>query len=165
MKNYIIGLLLVIILVFASLFYKEKTRLRYAAFPIVETKGSDSVNLHLYVFFSKQNCIPCLDYIKELNELPQEIKVVGVVPDFELKDEAILRELTGATFPLIGNSRFKNFIPLYSPTTVGVSTKGEIYFVLPGVPGEKEYIESFLMNLYYKLQRIFVNKKTNNPRP
>jgi hypothetical protein len=165
MKNYIIGLLMVIILVFASLFYKEKTRLRYAAFPIVETKANDNVNLHLYVFFSKQNCTPCLEYIKELNELPPEIKVFGVAPDFELKDEAILRELTGAAFPLIGNSRFKNFIPIYSPTTVGVSTNGEIYFVLPGVPGEKEYIESFLMNLYFKLQRIFMNKKTNNPRP
>ena len=163
MKNYIIGLLMVIIMVFASLFYREKTRLRYNAFPIVETKANDSANLHLYVFFSKQNCAPCLEYIKELNALPQEIKVFGVVPDFELKDELILRELTGAKFSLIPNSRFKGFIPIYSPTTVGVSTKGEIYFVLPGVPGEKEYIENFLMNLYYKLQRIFMNKK-NNPR-
>ncbi|MDQ1349870.1 MAG: hypothetical protein QG657_171 [Acidobacteriota bacterium] len=159
MKNYIIGLLMVISLVFASLFYKEKTRLRYAEFPVVETKVSDNSHLHLYVFFSKQNCVPCLEYIKELNELPPEIKVFGVVPDFEVKDEAILRELTGAAFPLIGNSQFKWFIPLYSPTTVGVSTKGEIYFVLPGVPGEKDYIENFLMNLYYKLQRIFVNKR------
>ena len=157
MKNYVIGLLIVIIIALSSVIYKEKIKrvYIYGDFPVVETKTGGNIHFHLYVFFSKKNCYDCLGYIKELNHLPPEIAVFGVVPEDELKDKKNLKELTGAEFPLLGNSRFKNFIPLYSPATIGVSTKGDIFFVMPGVPDEKEYIEKFLLSFYYKMLRYF----------
>jgi len=157
MKNYIIGLLLIIIIALTSLLYREKKEKVniYEGFPVVETKTGKHIHMHLYVFFSKKNCLDCLGYIAELNQLPPEIGVFGAVPEGELKDEAGLRELTGAAFPLFSNSRFRDFIPLYSPATIGVSTRGDIFFVMPGVPDEKEYIENFLLSFYYKMLRYF----------
>jgi hypothetical protein len=161
MKNYALGLLIVFIIVLSSLLYKEKIKQVsiYGDFPVVETKSSETVHFHLYVFFSKRNCFDCLGYIRELNHLPPEIAVFGIVPENELKDEAGLRELTGAAFPLLGNTGFKDFIPLYSPTTIGVSTRGDIFFIMPGVPNEKEYIEKFLLSFYYKMLRYFTPGK------
>jgi hypothetical protein len=43
---------------------------------------------------------------------------------------------------------------------MGVSPiDGRIIFTLPGVPGEKKYLENFLESLYSKLYPIFVEQK------
>lgn len=161
MENYIIGLLIVIIIVCISIIYKDKTQRPYSGFPIAKA-GKDengSVAMYLFVFFSKRNCRDCLEYIEALNHLPPEFNVIGVVSKAELENEKELRSLTKAAFPLISNPKFKKFIPLYSPTTVGVSPKGNILFVLPGVPGEKEYLTNFLFSLYTKLMPLFMDQK------
>ena len=92
-----------------------------------------------------------MEIVEVLNRLQEPFVVIGVVSDLELKDEALLRKKTGVKFPLVSNSKYKMYIPRYSPAIVGTSQKGEIFFVMPGVPGEKEYIENFLYGLYYKL--------------
>ncbi|NIR04015.1 MAG: hypothetical protein GTN82_01150 [Candidatus Aminicenantes bacterium] len=164
MKNYIIGTLAVVILVLASIIYKnELSPSPRNRFPVSEeTKSVDAeieVPLYLYVFFTKRNCIDCLEIIGALNNLPPQFKVFGIVLEHELKDEKELRRLTGAAFPLMSASKYKKYIPWYTPSITGVSPTGDILFVLPGVPGEKEYLSNFLDSLYAKVYPIFLKVK------
>jgi hypothetical protein len=153
MKNYIIGLLLVTIFVLGSLFYKHhaKNSILDAQFPVKVIAPSDPPTLYLYVFFSIRNCRDCLDIIETLNTLPPWFVVRGVLPEEELKKEKEVRLYIGASFPLESQEKFKRFIPRYYPSVTGVSAKGEFFCVLPGVPGEKEYLQNFLNSMYQRL--------------
>ncbi|MDQ1354064.1 MAG: hypothetical protein QG657_4373 [Acidobacteriota bacterium] len=161
MKNYVIGLLVVVIVVLASIMYKNEYSPPKNRFPLpkeistFETKAP----LILYVFFSKSNCPDCLEIIDVLNNLPPYFAVFGIVPEDELKEEKELRRITKAAFPLISVSKYRKYIPWYAPTIVGVSSvNGDILFTLPGVPGEKAYLEIFLESLYKKLYPIFLTE-------
>ncbi|MFC2146171.1 hypothetical protein ACFLRT_02290 [Acidobacteriota bacterium] len=162
MKNYIIGVLVVIIVVLSSLLYKKDKTSIPKRFPALEevNKSDAEVPLILYVFFSKRNCLDCMEGIRVLNDLPPHFIVRGVVPKSELEDEEELRGITGAEFPLMSVSEYKKYIPWYTPSITGVSPiDGRIIFTLPGVPGEKDYLENFLESLYVKLYPIFVEQK------
>lgn len=161
LKNYVIGTLLVAILILVSIMIKNDRSLGIP-FPVHEdakVRAADiEIPLFLYVFFSQRNCRDCMEVLDVLNNLPPRFIVTGVVPGSELKDEKKLRALTGAAFPLIPFSEFsKKHIPWYAPTIIGVSPKGKIIFSLPGVPGEKEYMETFLESLYEKTYPYFLN--------
>jgi len=161
MKNYVIGLLTVIILFLSSLLYKHSITTVERKFPIYgEVEKVDvEIPFFLNIFFSKQNCSDCLEIISVLNNLPPHFIVQGIVPDNELKDEGGLRRMTEAEFPLSGTSNYNAYIPWYSPAIVGVSSKGDIIFTLPGVPGEKEYLKVFLESLYKKLYPVLLEEK------
>jgi hypothetical protein len=164
MKNYIIGVLGVIILVLVSIIYKDKLSLRNR-FPLPEgiKKFEARVPLIIYVFFSKSNCPDCLEIIELLNNLPPYFAVFGIVPENELMDEKELRRITNAAFPLMSVSKYREYIPWYAPTIVGVSpAKGDILFILPGVPGEKEYLGNFLDALYTKIYPILLTAPPGN---
>lgn len=161
LKNYIIGTLLVGLLIMASIMIKNNRSLGIP-FPVHEEAKVRAANieipLFLYVFFSQRNCHDCLEVLQVLKELPPHFIVTGVVPGSELKDEKKLRNLTGVAFPLLPFSEFsKTHIPWYTPTIVGVSPNGKIIFSLPGVPGEKEYLTTFLESLYEKTYSYFLN--------
>jgi hypothetical protein len=164
MKNYIIACLVVIIMVLSSLLYKQCKTSIPQRFPMMEeaSKGDVEVPLILYVFFSKKNCVDCLEVIQALNHLPPHFIVRGLVPKSELDEEQELRAITGATFPLVSISpKYHRFIPWYTPAITGVSpVDGEIIFTIPGVPGEKEYLVDFLQSLYEKLYPTFIKQKT-----
>lgn len=124
--------------------------------PVKDTSGEPP--LYLYIFFSRNNCPDCLDVIKVINELPHPFVVTGIVPVNELKNEADLRNTTGATFNLIGfKDAHKSFKPHYTPAIYGVSGSGKILFILPGVPGEKKYLYDFLINFYGKSIELLIN--------
>jgi len=151
----------VAILILVSIMIKNDRSLGIP-FPVHEdakVRAADiEIPLFLYVFFSQRNCRDCMEVLDVLNNLPPRFIVTGVVPGSELKDEKKLRALTGAAFPLIPFSEFsKKHIPWYAPTIIGVSPKGKIIFSLPGVPGEKEYMETFLESLYEKTYPYFLN--------
>jgi hypothetical protein len=162
MKNYIIGVLVVIIVVLSSLLYKQNKTSFPKRFPALEEakKGDAEVPLILYVFFSKRNCLDCMEVMEVLNKLPPHFIVRGILPKKELEDEKELRGITGAEFPLMRVSEYKKYIPWYTPSIVGVSPiDGRIIFTLPGVPGEKEYLKNFMESLYNKLYPIFAEQK------
>ena len=162
MKNYIIGVLVVIIVVLSSLLYKQDKTTVPKRFPALEEakKGDVEVPLILYVFFSKRNCLDCMEVIRTLNHLPPHFVVRGIVPKKELEDEKELRAITGAEFPLMTAEKYRKYLPWYTPCIIGVSPiDGRIIFSLPGVPGEKEYLENFLESIYSKLYPIFVEQK------
>jgi len=97
-----------------------------------------------------------LRVIDVLNELPSHFVVKGIVPEEELKNEVELRKITGAKFELEKlSSRYIKFLPNYAPTLFGMGRKGKIYFILPGVPTEKEYLRNFLDSFYYKAFHMF----------
>ena len=167
MKNYVIGILLVAILVLSSIIFKnEMSPSPRNKFPVLAEfmRGDVEVPLFLYVFFSKNNCIDCLGIIETLGRLPSHFVVIGLVPQSQLENEKELREITGAAFPLISAAKYKKYIPWYTPTIIGVSPERDILFVLPGVPGEKEYLLHFLDSLYERVYPIFLEKKISQKK-
>lgn len=152
MKNYLIAILLVGNLILASIIYRSSRVSIYHGFPYNKLNNVEDAEtpLYLFLFFSMQSCSPCLDVIEVLNRLPEEFKVIGIVPERELSDEKALRAMTGAKFELIGHKGSKKFIPPYVPALLGVSKSNKVFFILPGVPNEEEYLEQFLMDFYHK---------------
>jgi len=164
LKNYIIGTLLVIILVLVSFIYRSSNQPCGVGFPIqpedrARVSSDIDVPCFLYVFFKKNNCHDCLEIIKVLNNLPPQFVVTGIVSEKELVNEKELREITGAMFPLRSSEGYKKQSPWYTPTIIGVSPQGIILFTLPGVPNEKEYLETFLNALYGKTYPAFLQLK------
>ncbi len=162
MKNYVIVALAVVILVLASLMYKN-SKTSTPPFPIHEeakTRGKNvEVPLYIYVYFKKNNCHDCLDVMDVLNTLPPQFVVTGIVPEEELKNEKELRAFTGAAFPLEGLEKYRKHRPWYTPTLIGVSPTGNILFTTPGVPGETAYLATFLDAVYGRMYPIFLEEK------
>lgn len=166
MKNYVIGTLAVALLATASIMYKNENFPRKWS-PVIESGGKGDVEfpLHLYVFLNKNNCTDCLEIVEVLNNLPPHFVVFGLVPEEQLDNETEIRQRTGAAFPLRSAGDFKKHAPWYSPTIVGVSpTTGKVYFTLPGVPGGKAYLESFLESLYSKLYPVFLEENVSKKK-
>ncbi len=144
--------LLTVILVLSSFLYDNGKQSIYNNCPVIENENpGDEVALFIYIFFSKRNCRDCLQIIEILNRLQPPFKAIGVVPGSELKEEGELRNITGAAFRLISCAEYKKYIPLYSPSLMGISRRGKIYFVIPGVPGMKTYLEQFITVFYDKI--------------
>ncbi len=167
MKNYIIGFLVICIALLASMLYKDSKKPVLDRFPM-ERKASnrqpgnpDEPQLFLYIFFSQANCHVCMEAIEILNHLPSQFPVAGIVPWKELENETQLREKTGAKFDLIPFKKsYRPFVPNYSPSIFGVARNGKILFVLPGVPGEGDYLYNFLTEFYGKsLQYLITASK------
>lgn len=163
-RNYVIGLLMVVILVLGSFVYKQRNTMVCYHFPIpgnLKTKSIDPP-FYLFLFFSKHDCPSCLDeMVKVLNKLTPPFCPAGIVPGEELKDERELRRLKGVSFPLYSFREFKKYLPVYTPTLFGVSPSGKVIFVLPGVPGQKSDLKNTLESISGKLYLSF--KKENIP--
>lgn len=157
MKNYIIGALIATVIALSSFLYKYSVNDTNKTFSLPlstdEIKTDGTPKLLLLVFFSRNNCRDCLGIIDVLNNMPSSQFIVrGVIPDKELENIEEVRTITNAVFPIQGEKKFKNFTPKYSPAIVGASVKGDLFFILPGVPGGRDCTEMFLYSLYYKLQ-------------
>ncbi len=149
---YVIVLIVVILLVGVSYFYKFSSQDIYNSFPLKKSYTEKSGPIfYLYIFFSKHNCNICLDLIPVLNDFPPEVKVIGVIPDKQLEEESQIRQMVGAAFELEGNSKYKKYIPIYSPALIGVSETGKIFFVLPVIPEFKDCLFNYVMALKNKI--------------
>ncbi len=165
MKNYLIVFLMVVILALTSIIYKNSKSSIYDDFPLKKISTADvDAPLFLYVFFSKNNCSDCMQVIDVLNQLPIQYKVVGVVPGNELEKESELRRMTKVEFQLISLEQYKKYVPPYAPSILGISQKGKIYFILPGVPKAKEYLQKFLAEFHHKVYPALIQlKEIPNP--
>ena len=160
MRNYIIGLLAIIILFLGSVIYRHQNTMVNHHFPVPENlkKKSDNVPFYLFLFFSRNDCIPCVVEIVEiLNTLPSQFCSAGIAPIEELKDKQELKRLTGASFPLYSYKKYKKYIPWHTPTLFGVSPSGKIIFVFPGIVGQSHYLDlkKSLASIYGKLYPSF----------
>lgn len=100
-------------------------------------------------FFSPNNCVPCLDVSRKVNEISVSVPVVGVVAD--CYDDELENLKTKYVFPIMPLSdKFKDFVPLLSPALVAVDKKFRVLMVLPGLSGQDEYIEKIVWELAAK---------------
>jgi len=157
--SYLIILLIVGLLVVSSFLYKEIRKPIFHHFPVKEIAIETDVDnpFYLLLFFSRFNCRDCLEIIDTLNTLEKPFFVYGLIPSQELMDEKTFRLESGAQFPLIKAERFSKYYPLYSPTLLGISQKGQILFTLPAVPHQNEYFTLFLNNSYEKAYHILLD--------
>jgi hypothetical protein len=161
MKNYVIGVLVVVIVFLGSVVYKQLNKMVCYHFPVPEElkKESADVPLYLFLFFSKDDCRPCIvEMVEVINSLPSQFCAAGIAPAEELKDEAGLRQLIGTSFPLYSFQRFKKYLPWRTPTLFGVSPSGRVIFVLPGIPDlqdQKVYLRNFIVSAYGRLYDSF----------
>lgn len=143
-----------------SIIYKQQNTMVCHHFPVPENlkKNSADVPFYLFLFFSKKNCMPCLvEIVGVLNRFPSQFCAAGIAPAEELKDETELRRLIGASFPLYSDQEFTKYLPWHTPTLFGVSPSGKIIFVLPGIQGQRDYLdlEKSLLSIYGKLYPTF----------
>lgn len=164
MKNLSIAFLLVMILLLSSFYYKKSEGNVCHGFPLSDVTQANDIDapLFLFFFFSKNNCPPCLEIIKTLNALPSQFEVIGVMPDHELKEEKEIREQTSASFKLVGVKKYMKFATCYSPSLIGVSQKGKIFFVLPAVPEENDYFKTFLESFYSAAYLLLLDQDKKN---
>ena len=155
MKNYLIAFLIVTAIFLGSLNYKSKKSYILDHFPINKFQTEyESPRIYLIFFFSIDNCFPCLSIIETLNNLPSQYKVIGLVPEKEINFEDEVRKITNARFELKSYEGLRKFRPNYYPSLFGVSQKGNILFILPGVPGQDEYLRQFLESFLHKASLI-----------
>jgi len=158
MKSYIIALLTVAVIFLGSVIYKNNTSSALKQFPIHKLKAEkENPRIYLIFCFSMNNCLPCLEVIETLNQLPDQYKVIGLVPDEELQFEDELRRITTARFELRSLKRFKKYVPNYAPSLFGISQKGKIFFILPGVSGENVYLRQFLESFLHRAKSLLGN--------
>jgi len=136
----------VIILYLSSIIYRERVTPVTTHFPVKrlgeEFRGE--IQLNLILFFSMKNCPPCLKVIDYLNKPPDGVRVVGIVPEKEIQLLNKIRQTTGAGFPIYSFKRWRRYNPIYAPTLFGVGPEGNIYFMLPCVGLEENYLPGYL---------------------
>lgn len=156
MRKYVFCLMAVLIVVLTSLIFKYHNTIHLYHFPVPESlkEKSTDVPLYMFLYFSRKNCMPCvLEVIEVLDTLPSQFLIAGIVPEEELKDEEGLRRSTGVTFPLFNYTKFKKYLPWYTPTLFGVSPSGKIIFVLPGIEGQRDYLRNIITSIYGGMYR------------
>ncbi|RLE00361.1 MAG: hypothetical protein DRJ11_11825 [Candidatus Aminicenantes bacterium] len=158
MRKLLIILIGVIILYLSSIIYREKTTPVTTTFPLkhLGEEPKSEAKLNLILFFSMNNCPPCLKVIDFLNQPPEGVRVVGIIPEKEIHLLSEIRQTTGAAFPIYGVKQWKRYRPIYAPTLFGVGGNGIIYFMLPCVGLEETYLpvylDEFMRKARYLLQ-------------
>ncbi|MGD2085962.1 MAG: hypothetical protein PVH61_07250 [Candidatus Aminicenantes bacterium] len=152
MKNLVITFLAVCLAVSLTFIYKIESKKPLRQFPTTWLHENQEIEnpLFLILYFSIQNCKECLGMIEILNQLNAPFVVYGIVPPNELKNEQELRRNTGAAFRLLPYDKFNLYAPIYAPTLMGVSKKGHIHFIIPGLPDQAENLENFIITFYNK---------------
>lgn len=160
MKTYIIALLIGAVIFLGSVIYKIESLPILGHFPIEKLQAEkENSQIYLILYFSSKNCLPCLEIIETLNQLPSQYKVIGLVPGTELKFEDELRNISGARFILKSLKIYKKYLPYYAPSLLGINRQGKIFFILPGVPGENAYLGQFLESFLRRADSLLTNPK------
>jgi hypothetical protein len=162
MKIVLIIGLLIVIATLGVLLHEQSTLLNLDRFPVQETEHHGYKTpfiLYLYIFITPEDQPENLEIIEEFNRLPSHFKVFGVMPDLQPPEEKKLRQITGAKFPFKTISPFRRFTPFYTPTIVGASEKGKIYFVYPLTAGEDLVFKRFLFVFYQNINEKLLKEK------
>lgn len=122
-------------------------------FPVPKTVSVDSeAPLYLFLYLSKKDCPTCLsEIVKTLNSLKSPYYPVGIMRHEEMADIDEVKILTGITFPIISDKGFQKYLPWRTPLLLGVSPAGKIIFVISGIGGESNYLETLILASYGKL--------------
>lgn len=157
MRKYLIVALALCLLASTSMLYRQGRMSVFRGFDKNPGPAGDPI-LYLYGFFSSDSCVPCEELIGVLNQLPEDFRVVGVVPQREVPRIPLLREQHKVRFPISGAAKFKRYKPLINPTIIGVSRGGKILFVLPCATLRPEEMWAFLEGIHLKLAPYLANE-------
>jgi hypothetical protein len=157
MKKLAVLLMGVIILYLGSVIYRDRVTAMTARFPIERLEGTAKGEscFYLVLFFSMNNCLPCLQVVDFLNEPPDRVRVVGIVPDAELPRIEEVRQTTKARFPIFGLKKWRRYDPVYAPTLFGIGPDGNVYFILPCVGLEESYFYAYFSEFVRKAKYLF----------
>jgi hypothetical protein len=158
MKKFLYILVGVIIVYLSSIVYRERVTPITARFP-VERLGKDSrgeIRFNLILYFAMNNCRPCLKPVVDfLNEPRDKIRVIGIIPENEINLVSDVRDTTGASFPIYSSTKWRRYVPFYTPTLYGVGPDGNVYFILPCVGLEESYLSGYFDEFLRKTKRLF----------
>lgn len=103
----------------------------------------------LLFFFSIQSCPPCMEISHIFGEKVYGIPVIGVLSK---SDENELERIKAiSAFPVVLMSKkYRDYQPLLSPSLVAVDRFGRVLMILPGLPGQNEYLDKLLLSLVPK---------------
>lgn len=155
MKKYYLLLVAALSLFCLSLYYKHSKESLFSNFPVSRYISEKSpTKLNLFFFFSMNNCEPCLKIIEILNTLDGKYRVLGIIPEKEVAQMREVRIITNASFEIEGSDAFSRYKVNYSPTLIGANNRGDVLFIIPGVPGESEYLEKFIETFAHRAKSI-----------
>jgi len=119
------------------------------SFLFLDSEKLQNCGYGLIFFFSKHNCPPCMDVVLKLNEMANNIPIIGVLDQQDSGDiESIRRDYA---FPVeIMREKYLNYLPFLSPCLVAVDQQGRVLMVLPGLRGQEEYFEQIALELAAK---------------
>lgn len=120
----------------------------------IQLSETNKRQFYLYFCFSIKDCNSCLDTIDIIKKYSNIFKIIGVLPESELKEIDLLRREYGIDFDIISERNILKYKPAYSPSMIGVSDSGKIYFVMPIVIGYYEYVEIFLIKFLERYNLI-----------
>jgi hypothetical protein len=110
--------------------------------------------LKCFFFFHSQDCPSCLRRVSVLNRLPSHFKVVGIIPEEEILFKNRIKRMVSAEFPIKSVKKFKKYTPPFSPGLIGVTEEKNVLFILPVIPGLKDYLSNFIEELSY--EQLFI---------
>lgn len=160
MRNLVYAFLIVVILYLTSVIYRDHVTPILIDFPVeeLETSYQKEVNLYLVLFFSMKNCPPCVQQVVNcLNEVPENVQVIGIINEEELNFVDEIRAITGAKFQIKNLKKWKKYRPNYAPTLYGIGPDGKVYFILACTALEeinlRAYIDEFMRKVDYLLRK------------
>lgn|GEM_PF-2098624 len=151
MKRYLVGVLALALLVSISMLYKQSRQNALHGFYKADPSDIGGPVLHLYGFFSSDSCMPCGEVIGVLNQLPEDFRVTGVVPQGEASRIGQLKEQYRIRFPVHSAAKYRRYGPVIYASIIGASARGKILFILPCATLRPDEIVSFLVDFHMKL--------------
>jgi hypothetical protein len=151
MKKWYLALISVMLLCLVSWHLRIVRKNVLTRFPneLAERIDKHYRGISLFLFFSNNSCVPCLDAIEVLNSLKYDVDIWGVLPNSEYPMEAEIKRRVGALFPFTTLKKDHYFIPFFSPTLVG-TVRNEILFVLPLIPDCQPFLRVYLSAMKIK---------------
>jgi len=160
MKKQFVLLTLVSMIFLISIIYKEHTTPKLSTFPLGEKQdiSEKEIMLYLFIFFARNNCPPCLRVIELLNQPAEGISVIGLVPEKEQGSIDESHDALHIKFPIKTSKQWRRFLPKYTPSLYGVGRDGQIYFVLPCVGTEDDYLLEYISEFKRKAAYLLLSR-------
>lgn len=157
MKRIVYVFVAVVIFFLISVIYRDRMMPLLVNFPVDELRenSKDDVLLNLVLFFSRKNCPPCVQQVIDcLNQLPKNVRVVGIIKNEELNYLDEIRALTGAKFPIKSMKKWNKFRPNYAPTLYGIGPDGKVCFILACTGLEENYLRDYIDEFIRKAEHL-----------
>ncbi len=156
MRKWVLWLLAAAIVMLSSYIYRINRSPALFGFKqnAIQKSETEKRVFRLYYFFSIRDCSPCLESIEIIKKYSKTFEVIGVIPESEMNEIEFIKREYRIDFKIVSVKKYMKFKPVYSPSIIGVDSTGKIFFVIPSVPGQYEYLESFFIKFLERYNLI-----------